>query len=216
MERTYLTNKEFKKIIKDDSRLHEMTFPIKTQMKDGSARLETRYNIITESQLKMAQRQYEKRRREIMSTTIPGVLIGVASGSSCDKELNNAVGYHRIVATFKNKEGKAFWIDLQRCFNKPKGFFMDMAKDLEKEAEYERICKEIHEYNKDKQPAFRKSYPDQFYYLDREAYNNGPNIEMPFTKENVLVYINSRFKCDYKDITVYSGIITSDEVTSIC
>jgi len=218
MQLELLTDRKFNELVKNEVMLHNFTFPIaRCDSKTGKRYLEARGYIVPEELNKKAIRLYNRTKRAILKGISKGELVFTANGSETDSKLDDKVGFHRINTTFTNAEGKVFFIEILRCCNKEHGFYADMIIDRQKEKEYERTCEEIRKYNLSvKYPNRKKHLPATSYYVEREAYNNGQNIEKDFTITNVINYINEKFGCNYTKASVHPYMFRFDEYLCSC
>lgn len=160
----------------------------------GTCSYPQRY-IVTEQQIAEARREYERAKAEVYNNYYNDLLF-VGMGSEYEPRFEGDAGNHRIRTIFKNKDGHTYFIECVRS-TKGNGFWVDFTVDIDKRDELKD--------NPDRQAEFY-----QIKGIERR------NLDLDYTKDNLLKLVNDTFGCCFKNVVIDNYNIHTDDREIIC
>lgn len=153
--------------------------------------------IVSKEQVEQAKQMKEEIIKNLRKElNAPGTLVLLAKGGFFSTNQKNGIGNHNVFTTFKNQEGRKFFVSFITGKNGDETcFYIDFSYDRDLEEQ-------------------RRSENSQ-----RQDYTNAMGIahtcwNKAYTFDNILELVNKVFGCDYKRVAMTKYI--KDEVCSFC
>ena len=203
-----MTNEMFEELIKQDKWIREIGRPVKCCDQYGNFKhyrtctYPTEY-IVSEEQVRMASEHYQRRHDEVLAGIKNGELVFRAMGGDYPARFEGDVCNHRMRCYFKNSAGRTWFVELLKTSEFwEKEYKADFNYDFAFEVIDGKDHYEIH-------PPFPVVEHEGRKFLDRRIYK-------PFTWENVLEEINTRFGCNYSSARLENYFVSWDEWVCEC
>lgn len=182
--------------------------------------------IVTPEQIKLAKSELERLRTEKITNLQADQLVFIAMGGDYEPRFEGDICNHRIRTTFKNKDGHTYMVEFCRNGRKEDKlndfvctFSIDEDWRNEQETESLRLMELRNSFDYyspawDAAHAAYKANDHQKYYNAFDIQHS--NLEMRFSKENVLQLINETFGCTYTTLEIDEHILGCDDIICFC
>jgi hypothetical protein len=177
--------------------------------------------IVTQEQINEAKAVLAKAKEEVFSKHRNNLLF-VSMGCNYEARYEDDPCNHRIRTEFLNKDGHRFFIEI--CAMGQDGMFVDFSIDRDCEIEYETkraaLRNELNGLQKDdpRRDELKKKMADS--QQCNPGYHFGgiehANLELKYTKQNILKLVNETFGCLFKNIIIDQHTISCDDREIIC
>lgn len=205
-----MTDELFNELIKHDKWIHEIGRPVKCCTREGhfkhyrTCTYPTEY-IVSEEQVRMADEHYKRRHDEVLAGIKKGELVFRAMGGEYPSRFDGDVCNHRMRCYFKCSAGRTWFVELLRT---SMYWENEYAADFYYDFAHEVIDGESHYEIHPPFPVIEREY-DGRKYLDKR-------ICKPFTWQNVLEEINTRFGCKYTSARLENYFVSCEEWVCEC